>query len=226
VVWCYKKINKIKFQLLIIMKQHLLEYWKKTKLITDKRVLAAFERIDREDFVLDEYKKQAYEDVPLPIKADQTISQPTTIMIMTQALELKKGDKVLEIGAGSGYQAALIAEIVKPAKVYTIEYLSELALFARQNLENVGIKNVKVICTDGSKGYDKESPYDKIIVTAACPKVPKPLLEQLKKGGILVAPVGSLYGQKMLKLKKNDEIKVEDLGDFIFVKLKGEYGWK
>lgn len=225
-VWCYKKINKIKFQLLIIMKQHLLEYWKKTKLITDKRVLAAFERIDREDFVLDEYKKQAYEDVPLPIKADQTISQPTTIMIMTQALELKKGDKVLEIGAGSGYQAALIAEIVKPAKVYTIEYLSELALFARQNLENVGIKNVKVICTDGSKGYDKESPYDKIIVTAACPKVPKPLLEQLKKGGILVAPVGSLYGQKMLKLKKNDEIKVEDLGDFIFVKLKGEYGWK
>ncbi len=208
------------------MKENLINYWKKTKLITDKRVLAAFEKIEREDFVLDEYKKQAYEDVPLPIKADQTISQPTTIMIMTQALELKKGDKVLEIGAGSGYQAALIAEIVKPSIVYTIEFLSELALFARNNLEKAGIKNVKVICADGSKGYEKEKPYSKIIVTAACPKVPKPLLEQLKDGGILVAPVGSLYGQKMLKISKNDELKVEDLGEFIFVKLKGEYGWK
>lgn len=208
------------------MKEYLLNYWKQTKLVTDKKVLAAFEKIDREDFVLDEYKKQAYEDVPLPIKADQTISQPTTIMIMTQALELRKGDKVLEIGSGSGYQAALIAEIVKPAKVYTIEYLSEVALFARENLKKAGIKNVEVICGDGSKGYDKEKPYDKCIVTAAAPKVPKPLLEQLKKGGILVVPVGSLYGQRMLKLKKNDEIKVEDLGEFIFVKLKGEYGWK
>ncbi len=208
------------------MKEYLMEQWKKSKLVTDKKVLDAFKKIPREEFVSSDLKEQAYEDVALPLKSGQTISQPSTIMIMTQALELKRGDKVLEIGSGSGYQAALIAEIVKPAKVYTIEYLSSIALLARENLKKVGIKNVEVICGDGSKGYSKEEPYDAVIITAACPKIPKPLIGQLKQDGRLIAPVGHHYGQNMIKITKKDgELVTEDLGSFIFVPMKGEHGY-
>lgn len=207
----------------------LIEYWKREKIITDKNVIAAFKAIKREIFVLHNMKEESYLDIPLPIGYGQTISQPTTIAIMTQALELRKGIRVLEIGAGSGYQAALIGYIVGiKGKVFTAEIVPQLADFARKNLKKAGIKNVTVLNIDGSNGYAKEMPYDRIIFTAATPETPKHLLLQLKKGGILLAPVGPLYNQQLLKIKKRDaagkKIDIENLGDFIFVPLRGEKG--
>jgi len=208
-----------------IEKEYLINYWKKTKLVKDEKLLKAFKEVRREDFILPEYINQAYADYPLPILCGQTISQPTTIMIMIQALELTKDDKVLEVGAGSGYCAAIMSKLCK--EVITTEIIKELVDFARSNLKKAKIKNVKVIHTDGSKGYKAEAPYDKIMVTAACPKIPKPLLEQLKLNGILVAPVGNIFSQKMLKIvKKKHKLMEQNLGDFMFVPLKGEYGFK
>ncbi|MBL7147432.1 MAG: protein-L-isoaspartate(D-aspartate) O-methyltransferase [Nanoarchaeota archaeon] len=204
-------------------KQHLLNYWTKTGIVKNQELIKAFKKIKREDFVLN--KEEAYLDIALPILEKQTISQPSTIMIMLEALELKKGDKVLEIGTGSGYNASLIAEVVKPANVYTTEIIPELVEFAKNNLKKANITNVKVFNTDGSKGLLKYSPYDKCIVTAACPEIPKPLISQLKNNGILIAPVGS-YSQIMVKItKKNNELIKENLGNFVFVPLKGKYGF-
>lgn len=205
----------------------LVDYWKTSGTIKDKKLLKAFESVPRDKFIRTGYKGEAYGDHPLPIGHGQTISQPTTVMIMTQALELKPGDKVLEVGAGSGYQAAIIAKMIGDGKVITTEIISELVVFAKENLKNANIKNVDVVNWDGSKGYDKEAPYDKIIVTAACPKIPRPLIKQLKEGGIIVAPVGSLvFGQKMIKGKKIDgKLEEESLGRFVFVPLKGEFGF-
>ena len=205
-------------------KQNLLNYWTRTGIVKNQELIKAFKKIKREDFVLN--KEEAYLDIALPIIKGQTISQPSTIMIMLESLELKKEDKVLEIGAGSGYNAALIAEVVKPATVYTTEIIPELVEFAKNNLKKAKITNVKVLNTDGSKGLLKYSPYSKIIVTAACPEIPQPLISQLKNNGILVAPVGS-YSQEMLKItKKNNKLIKEDFGSFVFVKLRGEYGFK
>lgn len=210
------------------MKQKLIEHWQRSGIITDKRVIKAFEEVKREQFIHDSFLDQAYSDYPLPIGHNQTISQPTTIMIMTQALELKKGQKVLEIGSGSGYQAALIAKIVgENGRVITTERIAGLAEFAKANLKKAGIKNVKVINCDGSKGYEKEAPYDRCIITAACPKIPEPIIHQLKENAIVLAPVGSLYSQKMVKgVKKKGKIVTHSLGDFVFVPLKGEFGFK
>ncbi len=210
------------------MKEHLVDYWESSGTIKDKRLLDAFKAVPREMFIRESYLSEAYGDYPLPIGHGQTISQPTTVMMMTQALELKPGDKVLEVGAGSGYQAAIIAKMVgENGKVITTEIVSELVLFAQDNLKKAGIKNVEVVCLDGSKGYEKQAPYDKIIVTAACPKIPKPLIEQLKEGGIIVAPVGALFfGQNMVKARKvNGKLEKESLGQFVFVPLKGEHGY-
>jgi len=199
------------------MKQDLIEYWINNNIITDKRLIEAFKKIEREEFVLKEYKDDAYSDIALPILKGQTISQPTTVMIMLQALELKKTDKVLEVGSGSGYNAALLSKLVK--KVYTTEIIPELVEFAKKNLKN--IKNVKVIHCDGSKGLKEYSPYDKIIITAASEKVPDILFKQLKNNGILLAPIGPLHMQSLLKYKKkNNKLEVEDLGNFMFVPLK------
>lgn len=143
---------------------------------------------------------------------------------MLEALELKRGDKVLEVGTGSGWNAALIAEIVKPGKIFTTEFVEKLAKSAKKNLRKY--RNVKVIKIDGSAGYKKEAPYDRIIVTAACPAVPKPLTEQLKENGILIAPVGAEFGQDMIKIiKKKGKLFEKNLGGFVFVPLKGKYGY-
>lgn len=210
------------------MKEQLAEHWESAGTIKDKRLIKAFKDVPREKFIRQVHMKDAYGDFPLPIGHGQTISQPTTVMIMTEALELNPGDKVLEVGAGSGYQAAIISEMVgTKGTVISTEIVSELVVFATENLKSAGIKNVEVVCWDGSKGYEKQAPYDKIIVTAACPKIPKPLVEQLKEGGILVAPVGSLvFGQKMLKVKKvKGVLQEQNLGRFVFVPLKGEFGF-
>src|SRR3989344_8715151 len=205
-------------------KDALIDYWLKNKIITDQRLIKAFQEVKRENFITKEFINEAYGDYPLPIGHEQTISQPTTIMLMTEALELKSTDKVLEIGSGSGYQAALISRLAR--KVISIEIIKDLALFAKENINKNNIKNVEIINADGSQGYEKESPYDKIIATAACPKIPEALIEQLKENGIIVAPVGPLYGQVMVKAKKiKNKLISWKLGDFIFVPLKGNYGY-
>jgi len=205
-------------------KEELVRYWTSNKIITDERLIKAFKAIPREEFILDELVNEAYGDYPLPILKGQTISQPTTVMIMINALELKKTDRVLEVGAGSGYCAAIISKMAK--FVYTTEIIPELADFASNNIKKAGIKNIEVINYDGSQGYEKKAPYDKIIVTAACPKIPPPLIEQLKQNGIIVAPVAYFLGQTMIKgVKKGKELKTESLGSFVFVPLKGKYGY-
>lgn len=205
------------------IKKDLLESWENSCLITDEKLLSAFKKIRREDFVLKEYRDQAYDDTPLPILKNQTISQPTTVMLMLQALELKKNDIVLEIGSGSGYNAALISDIAKEGKVYTLEIIPELHEFAKLNLKY--FKNVETILSDGSIGLKEHASYDKIIVTAASPKIPEKLLEQLKIDGILVVPVGSQSHQDMLVItKRKDKLDIKNLGSFIFVPLKGEEG--
>ncbi|MFH1510841.1 MAG: protein-L-isoaspartate(D-aspartate) O-methyltransferase [Candidatus Woesearchaeota archaeon] len=204
-------------------KKDLAEQWRRTGLVSDREVLQAFEAVDREKFILKDFLDESYGDYPLPIGYDQTISQPSTIIIMLQALELKKKDIVLEIGAGSGYNAALISRIC--SKVYSIEIIKDLAVFASENLARAGIKNVEVLHADGSLGYEKAAPYDRIIVTAACPAIPPPLLQQLEVEGIIVAPVGDVLGQKMIKgVKTREGMNYSSLGDFQFVPLAGQYG--
>ncbi len=208
------------------MKEALIDYWIKNGIVKNKKLIDAFKKVPREEFVLKEYKDEAYDDNALPIIKGQTISQPTTIMIMLEALELKEGLKVLEIGAGSGYNCALISEIIgKKGISYSVEIIKEVADFARDNIKKLNIKNVQIINADGSEGYKKEAPYDRIIVTAACPKIPEPLIKQLKDDGVLVAPVGK-YSQEMNKVKKKDgKLIMENLGSFVFVELKGKYGF-
>ncbi|MEK6868946.1 MAG: protein-L-isoaspartate(D-aspartate) O-methyltransferase, partial [Nanoarchaeota archaeon] len=180
-------------------KTELMDFWKRGLGLNESE-LKAFKDVDREDFVPESIKDRAYEDIPLPILRGKTISQPTTVMMMTRALELKEGEKVFEIGTGSGYQAAIIAKIVgAKGKVITTEVIPELVSFAKQNLAKAGIKNTEVYEDDGSKGMKDKSPFDKIIITAACKEFPKPLLEQLKPEGIIVGPVGDAYEQEMVR---------------------------
>lgn len=207
-------------------KQKLIEYWESTKLIKNKSVIAAFKKVKRELFVLEDYKSEAYEDYPLPILKGQTISQPTTVMIMLDALEVKQGMKVLEIGAGSGYNAAMLSALVgSKGKVFTTEIVPELVDFAKSNIKKAGIRNVTVIKSDGSQGYKQDAPYDRIICTAAAPKIPEVLVDQLKEKGVLLIPVGPHYGQHMIRATKvKGELLTEDLGEFMFVPLKGKFG--
>jgi protein-L-isoaspartate(D-aspartate) O-methyltransferase len=206
------------------MKDDLAEYWIKSKIITDDKLIKAFEDTPREKFVKEEDIDDAYDDYPKTIGFDQTISQPTTVMIMIESLKLNNKDKVLEVGAGSGYCAAIMSRLAQ--KIITIEIIPELVEFAAQNLLKDNIKNVEIIQGDGSLGYEKEAPYDKIIVTAASPHLPQPLIDQLKEGGIIVAPVGGSFGQKMIKgVKNNGKLVTESMGYFTFVPLKGKFGY-
>ncbi|MBM3200256.1 protein-L-isoaspartate(D-aspartate) O-methyltransferase [Candidatus Woesearchaeota archaeon] len=193
--------------------------------IKDVKVLEAFSKIHRDLFVPDEMLSESYANIPLPIGYGQTISQPYTIAIMLEALGLKPGDKVLEAGTGSGYNAALIGHIVgSKGKVFTTEIVPELVNRSKDKIRGVGLKNIKVVNCDGSLGYAKEAPYDKIIVTAACREIPPLLLEQLRDNGVLVAPVGSRHEQRMLKVRKTgNKLDIKSLGFFVFVPLKGAY---
>lgn len=209
-------------------KIELMDFWKRGLGLTDEE-LKAFREVKREDFVPIDIKDRAYEDIPLPILRGKTISQPTTVMLMTHALELKEGEKVFEVGTGSGYQAAIIAKIVgQKGKVITTEVIPELVNFAKQNLAKAGIGNVEVYEDDGSKGMKDKSPFDKIIITAACKEFPKPLLEQLKPEGIIVGPVGDAYEQEMVRERKDKKgkLELEFLGQFLFSPLYGKYGFE
>lgn len=195
--------------------------------IKDEKVLEAMRKIDRKLFVPESYGKEAYGNYPLPLVEGQTISQPWTVAFMLEALELKKGDKVLEVGAGSGWNAALMGFLVgERGKVISTEVHTELVEMAKENIKKTGLKNIEVVEWDGSRGYGKGAPFDRIICTAASPEIPKPWIEQLREGGIMVAPVGE-YGQVMVKGKKRKgELVREELGYFTFVRLRGEYGFK
>ncbi len=196
--------------------------------LSSEYVIKAFKKVDRQNFVPVEQKPNAYEDTPLPIGLEQTISAPSMVAIMTEKLDVKKEQKILEIGAGSGYQAAILSEIVgAKGKIITIERLEKVAETSRKNLANY--KNVKIIVGDGTLGHEKEAPYDRIIVTAAAPQVPQPLIEQLKIGGILAIPVGDfLYGQSFVLIKKDKEGKISEefVTGCVFVPLIGKYGAK
>jgi len=195
--------------------------------ISDPAVLEAFRKVPREKFIDPQYQKLAYIDAPLMIGEGQTISQPFTVAMMTQLLELKPTDKVLEVGTGSGYQAAILGEIVREGRVWTLERLEGLARKARKVLKLLKYLNVRVVVGDGTKGLPEEAPFDAIIVTAAAPEVPPPLIEQLKIGGRLVMPVGGEWHQEMVRLTKTAEgVKKEFFGGYRFVPLVGEYGIK
>lgn len=191
------------------------------------RVIKAFEAVPRELFVRAENAKEAYWDVPLPIGFGQTISQPLTVAFMTELLKPQAGQKILEIGTGSGYQAAILSKVVGPkGKVITLEIVPQLVEFAIANLQKAGIKNVEVHHSDGSQGWPDDAPYDRIIATAAAPEIPRPLKEQLKVGGVLVVPVGT-YLQKMMRVTRRgpDQFEIEDHGEFRFVPLRGRHGF-
>ena len=192
--------------------------------IKDKRVLDSFLKIPRHYFVPDDEKKYAYDDSPLPIGFGQTISQPYMVAAMTELLDLQKNHILLEIGTGSGYQAAIASQLCK--YIYSIERIEELAEFAISNLNNTGITNVEVIVGDGSKGYPDEAPYDRILYTAAAPFVPDIMFEQLNDNGIIVVPEGERHSQMLKRyIKKGDNIESCLYFGCIFVPLKGDYGF-
>lgn len=220
-----KEIRKLQKEL-IRRKASLIENFIKPAGITDKRVITAFLKVPRHKFVPVKFKRDAYLDVPLPIGEGQTISQPSLVAVMTQALELKGSEKVLEVGTGSGFQAAILSQLAK--NVYTIEFIGRLADRAARILKKLHCDNVNVEIGDGSQGLPKYAPYDAIIVTAATNQIPKPLIDQLKVGGRIVIPVGdSLYGQQLKVGKKVDNtIRFVDIEPVAFVPLRGKFGFE
>jgi len=193
--------------------------------IHDPRVLAAMLEIPRHLFIPPRYDQEAYDDNPLPIGSGQTISQPYIVALMTELLHPKATDNMLEIGAGSGYQAAVLSRLVR--QLTTIERITTVANMARRNLKSIGIDNVVVIEGDGSLGYPAHAPYDGILITAATPEVPQPLIEQLADGGILVAPVGGRDTQDLITLyKQGGSFIRESQGGVRFVPLIGHHGWE
>jgi protein-L-isoaspartate(D-aspartate) O-methyltransferase len=193
--------------------------------ISDQRVLEAMAKIPRHAFVSPDYQTAAYEDRPLPIGEGQTISQPYMVAVMTQSLSLKGEERVLEIGTGSGYQTALLAELAKA--IFTIERIRALIQRAEENLEELGYKNILFFCGDGTKGWPEKAPFDGIIVTAGAPEIPQPLTSQLADGGRLVIPVGPRYTQTLYVVtRKGTQFTEEEVTGCVFVPLVGAYGWK
>ncbi|MFO7688536.1 MAG: protein-L-isoaspartate(D-aspartate) O-methyltransferase [Desulfobacterales bacterium] len=195
-----------------------------TRGIADQRVLAAMRKVPRHLFVSEALRDQAYGDFPLPIGDQQTISQPFIVAEMTQALQLSEKDRVLEIGTGSGYQAAILAEIAY--RVYTIERIHSLLIKARRLFDQLRYHNIITRFGDGSVGWLEESPFDAIIVTAGAPHIPDSLISQLAENGRMVVPVGDQHSQELIKIFKDREgIHRSNLGGCRFVKLMGENGW-
>ena len=194
--------------------------------ITDERLLAAMAEVPRHLFVPESYRNQAYsEDVSINIGEGQTISQPRVMALMTEAARVQPDDKVLEIGTGSGYQAAVLAKLAR--FVFTVERIPSLARAAKRRLDGLGIENVSVKVMDGTLGWSAQAPYDVILVTAAAPEVPQPLLAQLADGGRLVIPIGSLDSQVLWTAeRRGDRFRRSQLQGACFVPLIGRHGWQ
>jgi len=197
-----------------------------TKGIKDPEVLKAFELVPRHFFLETAFVEHAYEDKPFPIGEDQTISQPFTVAYQTCLLAVKAGNKVLEIGTGSGYQACILAEM--GAEVHSIERIRNLYEKAQFMIDQLGYTNIRLYQQDGTLGLPARGPFDRILVTAGAPEIPQTYLDQLKVGGVMIIPVGKQHTQKMLKVIKTDETdyKRETYSDFRFVPLRGEHGWE
>jgi protein-L-isoaspartate(D-aspartate) O-methyltransferase len=202
-------------------RQQMVEQQLKPRDIKNDRVLAAMAKVPREEFIPADARADAYEDGPLPIGYDQTISQPYIVAFMTQQLRPQTSDRVLEIGTGSGYQAAILAELVK--EVYSVEIVGPLAKGAEETLARLGYKNIHLKVGDGYKGWPEEAPFDAIIVTCAPDKVPQPLVDQLKDDGRMVIPVGERFAQQLYLLeKKNGQLKESVTLPVRFVPMAGE----
>jgi len=206
-------------------RERMVEQQMRKRGIRDERVLQAVLSIPRHLFVPHDLRYAAYNDAPLPIRHQQTISQPYIVALMTELLELQGGECVLEVGTGSGYQAAILAQIA--ARVTSLERIPDLAAGARQVLSQLKLDNVEVIEVDGTRGYPDHAPYDAIIVTAAAPRVPEPLKEQLADGGRLVVPVGGRMGQMLERWRREgDDYHQERIAPVAFVPLVGDHGWQ
>ena len=193
--------------------------------VKDRRVLEVMARIPRERFVPEESRHLAYEDIPLPIGLEQTISQPFIIALMTEALELTGTEKVLEIGTGSGYQAAILAELAR--YVVTVERLPKLAEKASKIIDRLGYRNIEIHLSGEALGWPAEAPYEAILVTAGAPRVPSELVAQLAIGGRMVIPVGSRYLQELVKItRQKKKNRLENLGGCRFVSLVGRGAWE
>ena len=192
--------------------------------IQDPKLIVAMQKVPRHLFVEEALQNQAYNDHPLPIGEKQTISQPYIVALMTEALQLKGDERILEIGTGSGYQTTILAEMA--GKVFSVERIRSLAIKARRLLYELGYFNVEIKIFDGTYGWVEEAPFDAIIVTAGSPDIPQPLIDQLAIGGRLVIPLGDQSLQDLIRITKTEKgIKREDLGGCRFVKLIGRYGW-
>ena len=193
--------------------------------IKNQKVLDAFRKVERHKFIPQDLRNSAYADFPVPIGEGQTISQPYIVALMTECLDLNPQDKVLEIGTGSGYQAAILAELVK--EVYTIERFETLAKRAEAVLNDLGYTNIKIKVSDGTLGWEEAMPFDKIMITAASPRIPLPLTEQLRENGKLILPLGETFSQVLtLVEKKEGKLKSIDVCGCVFVPLVGKHGWK
>lgn len=202
----------------------MIEYDIKRRGITDERVLAALRRVDRGAFVPEMERERAYDDRPLCLSHGQTISQPYMVAVMTEALALTGNERVLEVGTGSGYQTAVLACLAR--EVFTVERIEYLATTAEDRLLGLGFTNIHYHLGDGSRGWPEHAPYDRIIVTAACPRLPQPLQEQLAEGGRLLAPVGPAASQSLITAtKRNGQVETHAGLACIFVKLVGSEGY-
>lgn len=205
-------------------KEELIQHLIREGYLKSKEVIDAMREVPREIFIPEHLREYAYADMPLEIGHGQTISAPHMVAMMLEALQLKENSKVLEIGTGTGYHAAVAAKIAKKGIIYTIERIEELAEKARENFRKLGIKNVRVFVGDGSMGLPEYAPYTHIYVTCSAPKISEKLIEQLAKGGRMVIPVGRIYGELWL-VEKNDVIKKKNLGGCAFVPMIGKEGY-
>jgi protein-L-isoaspartate(D-aspartate) O-methyltransferase len=193
--------------------------------INDPRVLRAMATVPRHLFLESDLWDQAYEDHPLPIGAHQTISQPYMVALMAEALRITGAERVLEVGTGSGYATAILSQLC--GEVFSLELVDELAVKARSLLSSLGCRNVSVLAGDGTMGWEEHSPYDAVIISAAAPCIPRPLIEQLKTPGYLVFPMGEKELQTLVRIRKDKTgLQEEYLGECHFVKLRGQYGWE